>query len=140
MTVTAYTKPLPHPSGLTQPFWDAVKRHELSIQQCKDCGRFAHPPKVACPNCLSTNYQWTPVSGRGTIYSFNVTHRPPVAAFAEDVPYVIGLVELDDAPGVRVLSNVVQIAPQDVRVGMRVKVIYEDATEEMSLFKFVPAD
>lgn len=133
-----YEKPLPHPSKLTRPFWESVHRHQLSIQRCTECGKLTHPPMPACPNCLSMSHEWVPSSGEGTVYTFNISHRPPSPAFEADVPYAIALVELDDMPGIRIASNVIGCNPKEVHVGMKVKAVFEDATEEISVYKFVP--
>ena len=81
-----YTKPLPHPNEVSQPFWDAAKRHELQIQRCNACGTYIFYPREACPECLATDLIWIPVSGKGRLYSYTIAQAPTHPAFADDVP------------------------------------------------------
>lgn len=117
-----------------QGFWESVKKHELSFQKCADCGVFVHPPRPMCPHCQSLNKQWAPSSGKGEIYSFVTVAFPNASYPGIKVPYSVILVEMDE--GVRVVSNIVDVEPQDVRIGMPVEVVYDDVDEELTLFKF----
>lgn len=132
-----YNKPLPVPSPVTEPFWRAACRHELVLQRCHACGRYVYYPRALCPHCLSDDLRWTPVSGRGSVYSFTVARRPTASVFADWVPYVIAVIELEEGP--RMTTNVVGCAPEDVRIGMAVEVVFEDVTDEVTLVKFRPA-
>ena len=132
-------KPLPTPTPDNQPFWDALKQHELRIQQCTDCRHYRWLPKPACPNCMSTNAEWAKVSGEGTVWTFTEIHRSG-PAFEEDVPFVAAAIELKEQPlKCLMLSWVVDCKPEDVYIGMPVKVKFEDIPDEdMTLYKFVP--
>jgi len=121
------------PDGDTQPYWDAAKQHRLSIQRCQDCQRAIFYPRSVCPYCMSDRLAWIDASGRGTIYSYTVVHRSP-GQFKDDVPYVVALIDLEE--GVRMMSNVVDCAPSDVRIGASVVVVFDDVTTEISLPKF----
>ncbi|MBI3538642.1 MAG: Zn-ribbon domain-containing OB-fold protein [Chloroflexi bacterium] len=133
-----YTKPLPTPDPVTKPFWDSVKAHALQLQKCANCGRFIFYPRAVCPHCFSRDLNWTRVSGRGKIYGFTISHQKVIAAFANDVPYTIALVELEE--GARLLTNIVGVEadPAKIRVGMNVVVQYDDVTEAVTLPKFKP--
>ena len=133
-----YNKPLPVPSPVTEEFWRAARRHELVLQRCQACERYIYYPRALCPYCLSDDLCWTRVSGRGTVYSFTVARRPTASIFADWVPYVIAVVELEEGP--RMTTNIVGCAPEDVRIGMAVEAAFEDVTEEITLVKFRPAD
>ncbi len=133
-----YNKPLPVPSPVTEEFWRAARRHELVLQRCRACERYIHYPRALCPYCLSDDLRWTLVSGRGSVYSFTVARRPTASVFADWVPYVIAVVEL--VQGLRMTTNIVGCAPEDVRIGMAVEVAFEDVTEEVTLVKFRPAE
>ena len=135
--MSEYQKPLPQPSPLTQPFWDGVRQHKLLVQQCASCGRLRHLPKPWCPGCLSQQFTWTPMSGKGQVYSYTVMHRAPAASFSAELPYVVALVELEER--VRMISNIVGCPPEQVRIGMPVTVVYEDINDHSALFKFAPA-
>ena len=131
-----YMKPLPNPTPFSKPFWDGAKRHELLIQKCQDCQKFVFYPKVICPFCLSDNLEWIKASGRGKIYSYMVVYSYQPQAFAEDVPYVVAIIDLDE--GVRMMSNVVECDPEMVRCDMDVTVVFDDITAEITLPKFKP--
>lgn len=133
----AWEKPLPKPTALSQPFWDGTKQHELWLQRCDVCGSFRFPPLVLCRECLAEEHQWTAVSGKATVYSYVIQHRPATPAFADDLPYVVAEVELHEGP--LMLTNIVGCDPSDVYVGMPVEVTFVDASDEITLYPFKPA-
>jgi uncharacterized OB-fold protein len=133
----AYPKPLPEPSPITRPFWDAARAHRLELQRCADCSRFLFYPRPLCPHCGGTRLEWRRASGRGTLYSYTVARRAPVPMFESDVPYVIAIVELEEGP--HLTSNVVGIAPEALRVGMPLEAVFDDVTETVTLVRFQPA-
>ena len=120
-----------------RPFWVALKAHELRVQKCEDCGTLRYVPKEICAACGSARCEWTPVSGRGSVYTYTVIHRGPTPAYQADAPYVIAHVELDEGP--RMISNLIGCDPKDVRIGMPVEAVFEDVSPEWTLFKFTPA-
>ena len=129
-------KPLPRIDEESRGYWEALARHELYFQRCRDCGTKRFYPRALCPACLSSATEWVRASGRGTIYSFTVTYQNQAPGFREELPYVLAIVELDE--GVRMMTNVVGCAPDAVRVGMAVEVVFEDVTAEVTLAKFRP--
>jgi len=134
-----YAKPLPSPDLDTQPFWDACREHELRAQRCSKCGSFRWPPRQLCPDCHTWDYEWAQLSGTGTVYSFVVVHHVTVPAFQGDAPYAIANITMDGTDGrVRVMSNVIGIPWEDVRVGMPVRAVFDDVTDEVTLPKFRP--
>jgi uncharacterized OB-fold protein len=130
-----YVKPLPKPTESSRPYWDAAKRHELTLQRCGACNALIYYPRDRCPQCLSDNLKWQPVSGRGKVYSYTVVRRASTRSFS-DKPYVLAIVELDE--GVRMTTNV-EAPPETVKVGMPVSVWFDDVTPERTLVKFKPA-
>ena len=130
-----YVKPLPKPTESSRPYWDAAKRHELTLQRCGACTALIYYPRDRCPQCLSDNLKWQPVSGRGKVYSYTVVRRASTRSFS-DKPYVLAIVELDE--GVRMTTNV-EAPPETVKVGMPVSVWFDDVTPERTLVKFKPA-
>ena len=130
-------KPLPKPSPLSQPFWDGLAAAELRLQRCDGCETFIFYPRPYCPHCLSDALTWTAVSGCGRVYTYTVVRRAMHPAFQPDVPYVFAIVELEEGP--RVATNVVGCAPEDVRVEMPVKAVYDRTTAGIALLKFEPA-
>lgn len=111
---------LPEVTPDTEHFWRGGARGELTFLRCADCGEFVHPPSPVCPRCLGRALRPDAVSGLGTVVTFTVNHQPwnPIVP----LPYVIALVEIDEQPGLRLLTNIVECAPEDVTVGMRVRV------------------
>jgi hypothetical protein len=131
-----YKKPLPRPTATSMPFWQAAKRHELQIQHCGKCGAHIFYPRDVCPECFASDLQWVTVSGKGTVYSYTIARAPTHPAFADDVPYVIAIVELAEGP--RITTNLVGCKLEEVRVGMPVQATFEDVTPEVTLVKFRP--
>jgi uncharacterized OB-fold protein len=136
--VKKYAKPLPRIDAESKGFWEACQRHELYIQRCAACGTSRYYPRALCPSCLSDRVDWRRCSGQGAVYTFTVTHQNQAAGFRDHLPYVMAYVELDE--GVRVLTNIVECAPDAVHIGMRVEVVFEDATAEVTLVKFRPVE
>ena len=131
-----YKKPLPTPSPWSRPFWEGCKKRELLIQHCKDCGANIFYPKLYCPSCLSPNIEWIKASGRGKVYTFTVVHNYPPTAFAEDIPYVVAVVKLEE--GVQLMSNIIGCEPEQVKCDMEVEVVFDDVTDEFTFPKFKP--
>jgi uncharacterized protein len=130
--MSEYHKPLPSPTPTSRPFWEAARRHQLSLQRCAQCGVYIYYPRERCPNCFSDRLNWEPVSGRGKVYSYTVVRRASSRSFA-DQPYVLAIVELDE--GARMTTNIVA-DPKDVKVGVPVAVYFDDVTPEHTLVKF----
>ncbi len=127
---------LPTLSDLNRPFWDGCRAGELRLQRCRGCGELLYPVAPLCPRCLSTELAWERVSGRGRVFSFAVFRHVYHEAWAARVPYTVALVELDEGP--RMLSNVVGVPPEEVRVGMAVTVVFEPEGE-LAIPRFRPA-
>jgi len=118
----------------TQPFWDGCARGELLLQACSACGRYRHPPSPICPHCRSDRHAWVPASGRGTVYTFTVVRQALARGWDDLIPYVVAVIELDEGP--KLLSNLVNVAPEAVTIGMPVEVIFESAGEtKLPLFQ-----
>jgi uncharacterized OB-fold protein len=133
-----YTKPLPNVQReRSKPFWDATKRRELVLQKCPGCGYVRHPAASLCPECLAENNEWAPMSGRGEVWSFGIYHQVYNPAFRDDVPYNVALVRLDEGP--ILISNIVNTPKEDIHIGMKVKVAFDEVTDEATLPKFEPA-
>jgi uncharacterized OB-fold protein/acyl dehydratase len=129
--------PRPHPAVTrdTAFWWEALKAGKLLIQRCGGCGTLRHPPRPMCPRCQSLEWDTVEASGRGTVYSFVVSHYPQIPAF--DYPLAIGLIELEE--GTRLVSNVVDIDPAEVHVDMPVEVVFMKVDDELTLPLFRPS-
>lgn len=131
-----YGKVLLKPSPDEKFFWDHCKEHKLTFQKCQDCGYIRWPASIICPRCHSYYTELIVSSGKGKIYSFVVYHRAFLEAVEGDVPYVVGVVELDEGP--RLISSIVDCCPNKVRCDMPVVVTWEDVNEGLSVPKFKP--
>jgi uncharacterized OB-fold protein len=118
----------------TQFFWDGVREHRLLIQRCTGCGALRHPPRPMCPTCQSLAWDTISASGRGTVYSFVMPRHPPLPGF--DGPYVVALVALEE--GTRLVSNLCDVAPEAVTIGMPVEVFFAHFDEGLVLPQFRP--
>ncbi len=136
MTTSEYRKPLPAITEENRGYWASAKAHRLAMQRCGSCGRFRFPITTFCPYCLGEQSEWTPVSGRATVYSFIIMHQVYDQRFKDDVPYNVTAVELEEGP--RLYTNLVGIANDAIQVGMPVTVVYDDVTEDVTLVKFRP--
>jgi hypothetical protein len=116
-------------------FWDAAAEHRLVAQRCGRCATLRHPPRPMCPRCHSLEIDVVELSGRGTLYSFAILHHPQHPAF--EYPVVAALVDLDE--GVRVVSNLVDVDPQNVEIGMPLEVTYAATADERAVPVFRPA-
>lgn len=133
--MTAEPAPLPHASPLTAPFWDAARRHELLVQRCRACGAHIFYPRHLCTACGSPELDWVTASGRGSVFTYTIAHRATHPAFADRVPYVIAIVELEEGP--KLTTNVVDAEPTDVTIGMAVEATFEDVGD-VTLVHFRP--
>jgi uncharacterized OB-fold protein len=129
-----YQKPLPVLDLDSRLFWESCKKHEMALQQCLSCKQFRYPPRSLCPRCHSPEAQWTPIGGGGEIYVALVMCRSYGPAWERDLPYNISLIDLDE--GVRIWSNVIGCPAEEIKIGDRVEVSYEDVTDEIALPKF----
>jgi uncharacterized OB-fold protein len=130
-------KPIPTITPDLAPFFAAAKRRELVVQRCMGCGALRLPARSVCSSCLSSAAEWTPVSGQGEVFSYNVMHQIYHPGFAAEVPYAVVLVKLREGP--KLISNLLGVAPSDIRIGMPVRVVFEDLDDEVAIPKFVPA-
>lgn len=120
-------RPRPEPDAVTRFHWDAAAQRRLVLQRCHSCQRLQYPPDVSCVHCQGETFEYVEVSGRGTIYSYAVVDRPLHAGFVDALPYVVLLVELEDQPELRILTNLVGGGPETpLACGMPVEVDFED--------------
>lgn len=132
-----YGKPVPAITADMRPFFAGAKQRQLWIPRCGACGTHRFPARAVCAACWSETSEWVQVSGHGTVFSFNVMHQVYHPGFAAEVPYAVVIVQLDEGP--KLTSNLVGVAPGTIRIGMPVRVVFEDITPEVTLPKFAPA-
>jgi hypothetical protein len=119
----------------TKPFWDGCLEGRLLLQRCAGCGAYRHPPSPICSHCLSDAHEWVPASGRGSIYTFVVVREARGRGWDKLVPYVLAVVALEEGP--RILTNVTNVVPEAVAIGMAVEVDFAelDGTTKLPLFQ-----
>lgn len=127
-------RPLPVPTGTTQPFWDAARRNQLVAQRCVDCCAWRHYPQAMCPECHSDRTEWAIVGGRGVIHSYTIAHHAFDPYWKDRVPYVIATVELEE--GIRMVSDMPELDVDVARIGLEVEVFFEPVNEEITLPRF----
>ncbi|MEU5779279.1 OB-fold domain-containing protein [Streptomyces venezuelae] len=133
---TAKTEPLLTPTQDEDgaPFWTYAAQGELRIQACTPCGELRFPPRPCCPHCQSFDSDWRRMSGRGRIWSYVFPHPPLLPAYAEQAPYNAIIVELADAPRIRLVGNLVaapdapldSVAPERLRIGAKVQAVFAE--------------
>jgi hypothetical protein len=129
---TEHPVPIPPIIWDNMGYWEGINRHELVFQRCKECGTWRHPPRPVCPKCRSFEKEWAPSTGKGTVYSWVTYQESPHPGFK--APYSVVLLEMEE--GVRLVSNMVDIKPEEVSIGMPVEVVFEDIAEGLTLPKF----
>lgn len=132
-------KPLPQITPVTKPFWEAAARKELVIQRCVSCGALVWCPRPLCMECGGERLEWTPMSGRGKVYSFTVIREVVgrgARGFENEIPYVVAWVDLQEGP--RLVSNIVGCPVEKVEIGMAVEAVFEEAGPGLLLPKFKP--
>lgn len=133
-----WNKPLPHPTPISQPWWDGLKAHEVRIQQCLACGTWVFFPRAHCPACAARQLAWRTVPGAGTVYSFTIARVPTLPEFTDELPQVLAVVALDEGPHVN--TTLIGLPPERWQVGARVRPVFDDRPGESTLLRYAPAD
>jgi 3-oxo-4,17-pregnadiene-20-carboxyl-CoA hydratase alpha subunit len=128
--------PPPLADTTTLPWGQAAAEHRLVVQRCTSCRHTRLPPAPVCPECRSADSDWLEVPGRGEVYTYTVVHR--AIASGQDLPFVIAVIALEDAGGVRILSNLVGVDPDRVGIGLPVELVWEDMSEHLAIPRFRP--
>lgn len=132
-----YKLPLPRARGRAAEFYAFCKNHELRFQRCSDCGTWRHIPRDMCAKCGSFKWEWARSSGKGKLFSWTTATQPMMPQFAQSVPYSPAIVELEE--GVRMVTWLVDVKPDELQLGMPLAVVFDDVTSEVTLPKFAPA-
>ena len=126
--------PLPRLYEWNRPYFRSAVAGKLVLQKCRGCAALIYYPRPACPECLSMEYDWVEVSGRGRIFSFAVVWRPQHPAVLSRGPITRATIELEEGP--QLVSNVVNCPPERVEIGLPVRVVFERVSDEIALPKF----
>jgi len=129
--------PGPIPTAISRPFWDAAKAGRFTLQRCEDCGKWVFYPRSHCPHCWSPRLTWHDASGRGTVKTFSIIHRPGHPAWNAVAPYALGLIQLEEGP--TMLSTLVDVDHAALHVGLSVQVRFVQVGE-FALPMFVPRE
>src|ERR1700675_2572774 len=132
------SRPVLPPNEITKFFWDTAREHKLVIQRCDACGYYIHWPGVICPRCQSDKLSPTEVSGKGTVFTYTIVHHVFAPVYADEVPYSLAIVELDEQPGLRMLANILDCPNDALYIGMPVEVMFQDL-DNVTLPQFRPA-
>ena len=127
---------VPTPTPETAHFWDGTRHGELRLQRCRSCDDAYFPPRPFCPRCHSRDVEVLAASGRATLYSYVISHRPPPGF---EAPFAIAVVELEEGP--RMMTNLVDVepVPEELPLDLALEVVFEPLTDEITLPLFRPA-
>ena len=126
-------RPLPVRDELNRHYWDGAQEGKLVIARCARCSEYVHPPREMCPRCRHETLVPTPVSGRGSIYSWSVMHSPGNPGFEDKIPYTVLVVELDEQPNLITIGNLVDGDPSELTIGAPVEVCFEKIDDKVTL-------
>lgn len=129
--------PPPLADVTTLPWWEAAAEHRLVVQRCTACEHTRLPPSPVCPQCRSAEADWREVPGRGEVYTYTTVHRPIAAN--QELPFVVAVISLEDSGGVRIISNLVGVEPEEIAIGMPVELVWEDMSADLAIPRFRPA-
>jgi uncharacterized OB-fold protein len=121
----------------SRPFWEATRHERLVLPYCVDCERYFWYPRPVCPTCLGDDIDWRPAAGTGEVHAVSVHHQAGPGRDPDDGPYAVAIVELPE--GVRLLTNIVGVPPDDVTVGAAVRVAWHELSDGRRLPVFTPA-
>ncbi len=132
----SWNKPLPQATEISAPYWDGLKAHEVRIQQCEDHGHWLFFPRTHCPTCGSRRLAWRTVSGEGTLYTYTVARVPTLPEFSDEMPQLLAVVELDQ--GVHINTTLVGVDPAALKVGMKLRPVFDDRPGSVTLLRYTP--
>ena len=121
------------PDDLDEPFWEACRSHQFLLHRCGTCGRH-YWPASCCVEHGSEAMAWVESSGRGEVHTYTVFYQPYIPAWANDLPYNVAVVQLAEGPFFH--TNIVDIAPDALRVGLPVEVVFDDVSDTATIPRF----
>jgi len=133
MTVSGLNFLYPTINSYAKNYWEGLKKRKLKAQKCNKCGEIFFPPRARCPECLSKQFGWVELSGRGELYSWSEIHMLPLAL---DEPYVLGVIDLEERVG-RIITRI-EAKPEELKIGMKMKANYVDVGKDLTLCTFKP--
>ena len=130
----SHPKPLPVITEENRPFWEGCQQEKLLLQYCERCQRYQFYPRLYCMQCGADRLSWVEASGRGVIYSYTIIHQNKSPEFVHDTPYNVAIIQLEEGP--RLMSNIVDVAPGDLRVDLPVMVVFDSVSDSISVLRF----
>lgn len=131
-------KPLPIPTPISQPFWDGLREHKVRIQYSPSTKQWVFYPRSLAPGTLADDLEWREIAGTGTVYAFTIGRRPTAPPWDDSLPQLLAIVEVDEGP--RLTTELVNVAPEAIKIGMRVKPHFDDVPgADITLLRYEPA-
>lgn len=131
-------KPFPEPTPVTAPYWDSLREHRIHIQYSPSSEQYVFYPRVLAPGTLADDLEWREISGKGTLYTYTVAERPTAPPWADSLPQILAVVEWDEGP--RLSTEMVDVDPADLKIGMRVEPVFCDHPDrDITLLRYRPA-
>lgn len=131
--------PAPDPNWDDRDFWAHCSEGRLMLQSCADCNVVRHPPTPMCPRCNSTRIAWVEAPAEARVFTYTVVRHAAHPAVADRLPYVVAVVEFPESPGARLVTNLTDVNPEDVRIGMSVRLWWDEIDGGMKIHRFRPA-
>ncbi|MBJ7336097.1 MAG: OB-fold domain-containing protein [Mycolicibacterium sp.] len=130
--------PLPEPTPVSAPYWQSLRQHRIEIQYSPSSKRYVFYPRMLAPGTLVDDLEWREIDGAGTVFTFTVAERPTGPPWADALPQLLAVVEWDVGP--RVSTELVEVKPEDIRIGMRVTPVFHDVPDtDVTLLRYRPA-
>ena len=120
---------------LLEPFWESCKAEKIAFPKCKNCGHWQWYPLYTCPECEG-ELEWTPVEGTGSLFSWSLVHKAFFPEFGDKVPLIVAVADVDGAPGVRLIGNIIDADVKDLKLGMKLDIVYEKVNDETTMPRF----
>ncbi|HWL77991.1 Zn-ribbon domain-containing OB-fold protein [Microbacterium sp.] len=119
------------------PFWQALREDGVfRVVRCRSCGVVHHYPRPFCPACWSDDVEWLPASGRATLYTYSTVYMNDLPPFRDQLPYTAAVVQLEEGP--RVMTRLVDCTPEQLSIGMPLRLVVFPLTDEVSIALFAP--
>lgn len=138
MSPAERTVVVPEPDDSSEPYWRAARERRLLIQRCRACGVHQFYPRPFCVRCLAPDPEWVAARGTGRIQTFSIVHRTSDLRFADDVPYALAIVTLDE--DVQMTARIVDAPFERLRCDLPVRVVFEDVAPDVALPQFTPIE
>ena len=136
--MSAEPRPVPEPTPVSRPFWEGLAQHRILVQYSPSLRRYVFYPRTLAPGSLADDLEWREIDGAGTLYTFTVARRPTGPPWVDAVPQLLAVVQWDAGP--RISTELVEVDPSDIRIGMRVRPVFYDLAETgVTLLKYRPA-